>query len=272
MINKIVINRNCLITILVATCFAAASKTHAEISRQTIRWTNPDCLAHPDCELREASITVVSDIDADSANTSSATSFTTSSLASVGGYAIVQYIRGCAYSMKADGTSKQMGTRTNLGETVLFQHRHWQLDTGKTKDPIYQSDQPGGYFDPVRQQVLPRTGAYFVANPLEAKSVANWGGFIYNLVAPRLYVADAPQGSAIESSQRVDISSLEFKTCLYRASDIPLVVSDADSAFANPLHCFAWQSNYRYLPASSGRANFHFVASKTIDPFCKMIN
>ncbi len=62
---------------------------------------------------------------------------------------------------------------------------------------------------------------------------------------PRLYVTDHPGTSFLKGSVAKNIS-LQFKTCLYRTSEIPEITTGDEIDFAKPLHCFEWASSYIY--------------------------
>jgi hypothetical protein len=230
---------------------------------QVQAWQNPECAQGP-CALKSIRMVTYQDFDAGSAASRVATSFKTSDKAQLKDFAFVQYIRGCGYSIDANGVRK-MAARTNIGVSgVPFQHKTWQLDTGSTIDPIYQSDQAGGD-DPLRGIHLPRTGSYYLVNPFTHQNPAQWGGLESNVKKPKLFVADAPTGSSVDSSGNRSISSLEFRTCIYRVADVPESVDSADHVFPNALHCLEWKSNYAYDASTAS-----FKPTTEIDPFCQV--
>jgi hypothetical protein len=225
-------------------------------------WLNPDCAKSP-CAVKSASLTNNQILSSSGAMMTMAASFTTSNKSQLKDYAFVQYILGCGFTVDAKGV-RMMAHRTNIGVSgVPFQHRNWQLDTGTTVDPIYQSEQPGGD-DPLRGLSLPRTGGYYTANPFEDSKAEQWGGLVKNIRTPTLFIADEPTGSSIDTNGIVSISSLKFQTCLYKISDVPPTVENADQRFPNAIHCFDWQSNFTY-DAKAG-----FKSANDLAPFCEV--
>src|SRR5437660_1403136 len=63
--------------------------------------------------------------------------------------------------------------------------------------------------------------------------------------SPVVYMADYPTGAFV-TGNRVKNAALEFKTCIYKASDVPAETRRDDIDFAKPITCFEWQSVYVY--------------------------
>jgi hypothetical protein len=63
--------------------------------------------------------------------------------------------------------------------------------------------------------------------------------------APVVYMSDYPAGAFIAGSGIRNVA-LEFKTCIYKAGDVPSVTRREEISFAKPIHCFEWQNVYVY--------------------------
>src|SRR6266702_3934273 len=62
---------------------------------------------------------------------------------------------------------------------------------------------------------------------------------------PVVYMANYPTGAFVTGTE-VKNAALEFKTCIYKASDVPAETRRDDIDFAKPITCFEWQSVYVY--------------------------
>jgi hypothetical protein len=60
-----------------------------------------------------------------------------------------------------------------------------------------------------------------------------------------VYLTDHPAGAFVTGTG-VKNASLEFKTCIYKASDVPRKTRRDDISFAKPITCFEWQDVYVY--------------------------
>jgi hypothetical protein len=58
-------------------------------------------------------------------------------------------------------------------------------------------------------------------------------------------MADYPHGAFVTGAG-VKNAALEFKTCIYKATDVPRETRRDDIAFARPITCFEWQNIYVY--------------------------
>lgn len=173
-------------------------------------------------------------------------------------YGVVQFIRGCLYTtrQKTDGTIEYSleNVRDFFGENVTFKHPEWVIDSVDT-DPIYWSAQ---------DQSIERVGLYRLDNPmLHARPEDRLYFYKHFTDQKAYYVRDMPTGATNYEGSYLN-NSLEFKTCLYRLSDVP-EVSDPSGhdLYGKELKCFAWKSNFTF---NYDLKKFEMLDS--IHPFC----
>lgn len=155
-------------------------------------------------------------------------------------FAFVQYVRGCIYSTFPDKdgvvTNHYNVVRQHLGKRKVYMHLDWEVDSFTT-DPMYDSGAKYGlrhYF--MEWNLSPYTF------PLER-------GNYYGEDAPtgrKLFIRSQSLPPAFYSASG-DFHlnhSLEYRTCLYRTRDIPLVAGN--EAIPNPITCFEWRSSHVY--------------------------
>ncbi len=121
-------------------------------------------------------------------------------------YAIVQFVKGCVF----DSSKNPAGKITrNLSYVVpSFGERRW--------------NKPGSYDQ--------ETQKYYGA---EKPTI------------PVVYLTDHPAGAFVTGTG-VKNASLEFKTCIYKAIDVPTETRRDNIGFAKPITCFEWQNAYVY--------------------------
>lgn len=157
-------------------------------------------------------------------------------------FAFVQYVRGCIYESEqgADGaiTISHTVMHQVFGKHKLFLHLDWTVDSPLT-DPMFGSDPR----NPMRH--------YFMEwNKGPDQFPASHGTFYGDIPPknPRLFMLFSPTSPAY--AKRGDVGdaainhSLEYRTCLYRTSDIP---STSDGVvIPGAIGCFDWKSSYVY--------------------------
>lgn len=159
----------------------------------------------------------------------------TRSVQSLPDYALVQYIRGCQYSSRPDGSKLLNISRDYHGGTTIFKHPIWMIDTDSS-DPLYTSwknDRFGLWrWNQDPRDFTPETATY----AYDARSPH-----------PVVFATDMP-GSFMRSGDEAKNSSLEFKTCLFHMRDVPAHAS-ADGAEidqSKAIRCFDWESKLTY--------------------------
>lgn len=195
-------------------------------------------------------------------STSIVASFTTKSVDKLKDYAIVQFIKGCVFEeyKDRDGETKRKYLVRKFfdNKSSIFHHKDWEIDSSDV-DPIYNST----------DKLDIRTGGYFWINgdknPLFDDVQEHYFG-LETPVIPKLSVQDMPTGGSISYnySSTVTNSSLEFKICIYKTKDVPLVLPSTQVDFAPPIHCFDWRSSKIFNSDSK-----KFESIEGIHPFCK---
>ena len=188
-------------------------------------------------------------------------------------YGVVQYIRGCVYSAEKDTATGKIKkyirhVRESRGEVIRYKHPKWEVDT-VDKDPLYNSNECDRF-------AIHR----FVKIPLSLKNDAgslrkdrdilfhniNYD-FVMNDTAntiKQFFITDLPSGSSytpaeVRGEEEVVLSSLEFKTCLYKSGDIP---REGDPK-AEAIQCYDWSDRMEF---DFEEKSFKRVGH--IDPFC----
>ncbi|MBI3563829.1 MAG: hypothetical protein HY079_01375 [Elusimicrobia bacterium] len=200
-------------------------------------------------------------------------------------YAVVQFIRGCAYHERyslADGALIERTfdvARRLRGPRVVFSHPDFEVDnTGL--DPLYAAEP--GEADRLALLYVPksplrlRSDAASLMADLKAFDRPDARVFLADAEGPTAvtFVTDGPDGgvSMVDEARTtlsVENASLDFKTCVYRVKDIPTTGDpagpDASPERGGPLACFSWMSRYNWDPAAQD-----FVTDKYrgVDPFC----
>lgn len=205
---------------------------------------NTDCEKNNTCALERFSIFVreyevwFPDDSKPSYGTGMIAEYETRSISDIETFAVVQFIRGCVFDNRKEdsGEITEFGEVLimNLGELKRFCHRGWKLDSFDL-DPVYNSNPENGRFyylrwNSVRGSHQSSTEKYYGEERPKY---------------PIVYLTDLPS-SAFTGEISARNVSLEFKTCVYRANDVPAIVEENNLNFAEPIKCFDWQSSYVY--------------------------
>lgn len=200
-------------------------------------------------------------------------------------YAVVQFIRGCAYHERyslADGRLIERTfdvARRLRGPRVVFNHPAFEVDnTGA--DPLYAAEP--GEADRLALLYVPksplrlRSDEKSLMADLKAFDQPGERVFLADLEGKTsvTFVTDGPDGgvSMVDEARTtltVENASLDFKTCVYRVKDVPVTGDpagpDASPDQGGPLACFSWMSRYNWDPAAQ---DFKTDAYRGVDPFC----
>lgn len=175
-------------------------------------------------------------------------------------YGIVQWIRGCQYSSTFDGKDVHKNiniARHYFSSMIDFKHAKWEIDSDNN-DPVYANwkDNRHGLlrWNNNPASLDPGTATYvFNAEPPH----------------PKVFATDLPGSftTSINGSGELEAknSSLEFETCLFKMSDLPLE-STPDGAGINKedaVACLKWESKFIYDFKTKT-----FNMNGPIDPFC----
>ena len=220
-------------------------KGHVHTLSQTQQvFLNPDCRSTDTCDLKRFTLTTLVDETWFSDDPNYPTyangvimEYETDSVDALEKYAIVQFIKGCVFysSKNAQGKiNRNVGDIVpSFGENIPFCFPQWVIDSQDT-DPAYNSD--------------PEYGRFHLLRWNEAGSYDHRTQKYYGAEKPKIpvvYMTDYPHGAFVTGTG-VKNASLEFNTCIYKASDVPTETRRDDIRFAKPISCFEWRNVYVY--------------------------
>ena len=215
--------------------------THSETKQLFL---NPGCHSTDSCDLKRFTLTTVvyevwfsDDPIYPTYGNGVIMEYETDSIAALEKYAVVQFKKGCVFHSSKNGAGKIdrkiSDVVPSFGERIPFCFREWVIDSQDT-DPAYNSD--------------PKYGRHYLLRWNKPGSHDNRTQKFYGAQKPRkpvLYMTDYPAGAFVTGTGVRNVS-LEFKTCIYKASDVPTETHRDDIHFAKPLACFDWQNVYVY--------------------------
>jgi hypothetical protein len=223
--------------------FTGKGHVHTLSKTQQV-FLNPNCESTNTCDLKRFTLTTSvyeiwfsDDPNYPTYGNGAIMEYETDSVAALEKYAIVQFVKGCVFDSSKNGERKINRNIsyvvTSFGESIPFCFPEWVIDSQDT-DPAYNSDPEYGRFYLLRWN---KPGSYEYPNHK-----------YYGAEKPKIpvvYVADYPAGAFVTGSG-VKNAALEFKTCMYKASDVPTETQRDNLNFAKPLTCFEWQNVYVY--------------------------
>jgi len=235
-----------LISFLAGKCYGHfTGKGHVHTLSKTRQvFLNPGCQLTDTCDLKRFTLTtsVYEVWFSDDPNYPTYANgvimeYETSSVAALEKYAIVQFVKGCVFDSSRNGEGKIDRSVSysvpSFGENIPFCFPQWVIDSQDT-DPAYNSDPEYGRFYLLRWN---KPGSYEYPN-----------NKFYGAEKPKIpvvYMTDYPSGAFVTRTGAKN-AALEFKTCIYKASEVPAVARRDDIDFAKPINCFAWQNVYVY--------------------------
>ncbi len=224
--------------------FTGIGHVHTLSETQQV-FLNPDCHATDSCDLKRFTLTkAVNEIwfsdnpDHPTYGNGVIMEYETDVVAALEKYVIVQFKKGCVFETR-EKSRRQRSVRivsdtvASFGEQIPFCFRQWVIDSQDT-DPAYNSDPDYGRFYLLRWN---KPGSY------DNRTQKYYG--VMKPKAPVVYMADYPAGAFVTGSGVRNVA-LEFKTCIYKASDVPSETRRENLDFAKPIHCFEWQNVYVY--------------------------
>ncbi|OGF82014.1 hypothetical protein A2924_00220 [Candidatus Giovannonibacteria bacterium RIFCSPLOWO2_01_FULL_44_16] len=231
--------------------FSASSQAHFtgkghvhETAKKVQFFLNKDCAKNDTCSLKRLTLIVknyevgFADDPYPSYGNASVVEYETDSVESLEKYAVVQFIMGGVFysSKNANGKiEKNIGTVVgSFGENVQFFFQEWVIDSYDL-DPVYNSNPDDGRFYYLRWNKVP--GSY------ESRTRQYYGAEKPN--SPIVYLTDYPSGAFVTGPGAVN-AAMKFKTCLYKAGDVPAKTVRSDINFAKPIACFEWQNIYMF--------------------------
>ena len=214
------------------------------LSEATQVFLNPHCRSSGTCDLKRFTLTTSiyevwfsDDPKHPTYGNGVIMEYETDSVAALEKYAIVQFVKGCVFDSSKNGAGRidrHLGyVISSFGEKIPFCFPRWVIDSHDS-DPAYNSDPEYGRFYLLRWN---RPGSY------DNRTQKYFGAEKPKL--PIAYMTDYPDGAFITGS-RVKNAALEFRTCIYKASDVPTQTSRDHIDFATPITCLAWQNVYVY--------------------------
>jgi hypothetical protein len=223
--------------------FTGKGHVHA-LSETKQVFLNPNCRSTDTCNLKRFTLTtMVHEVwFADDANNPTygnavIMEYETDSVDAIEKYAVVQFVRGCVFNSSKNGEGKIDRNAgyvvPSFGEDVSYCFRQWVIDSQDT-DPAYNSDPEQGRFYLLRWN---KPGSY------DSQTHKFYGA--EKPALPVVYMTDYPAGAFVTATG-VKNAALNFKTCIYRASDVPAETRREDVNFATPITCFEWQNVYVY--------------------------
>jgi hypothetical protein len=205
---------------------------------------NPDCRTTDTCDLKRFALTTEvyelwfsDDPVYPTYGNGVIIEYETESVAALENYAVVQFIKGCVFDSSRNGAGKidrnLTDTVASFGENIPLCFSEWVIDSQDT-DPAYNSDPEYGRFYLLRWN---SAGSY------DDRNHKYYGA--QKPTIPVLYMTDYPSGAFVTNTG-VRNAALEFKTCIYRARDVPAQARRHDTNFAMPISCLEWQNVYVY--------------------------
>jgi hypothetical protein len=205
---------------------------------------NPDCRSTDTCDLERFTLTTLvhevwfsDDPNYPTYGNSAIMEYATGSVDALEKYAIVQFIKGCVFDSSKNREGKINRNVSyivpSFGEDIRFCFPQWVIDSQDT-DPTYNSDPEYGRFYLLRWN---KPGSY------DHRTQKYYGAEKPKI--PVVYMADHPAGAFV-TGIGVKNTALEFKTCIYRAGDVPTKTRRDNIDFAKPISCFEWQNVYVY--------------------------
>jgi hypothetical protein len=221
------------------------AKGHVHRLEETKRvFLNPDCRSTGTCDLKRFTLTTwdyevwfSDDPNNPTYGTGAIMEYETDSVDALAKYAIVQFMKGCVFhsSKTAKGPIDWdvIDTIRSFGESIPYCFPQWVIDS-QDSDPAYNSD--------------PDYGRIYLARWNKPGSYDRRTQKYYGAEKPKIpvvYMTDHPSGAFV-TGRGVKNSALEFKTCIYKADDVPTHTRRDELQFATPLSCFDWQNVYIY--------------------------
>ena len=223
--------------------FTGKGHVHTHSETQQV-FLNPHCRSTDTCDLKRFTLTTSvyevwfsDDPIYPTYGNGVIIEYETDSVDALEKYAIVQFVKGCVFHISKNGEGKI--TRdlsyvvSSFGESIPLCFPQWVIDS-QDSDPAYNSDPEYGRFYLLRWN---QPGSY------DQQTQKYYGE--EKPTIPVVYVTDYPAGAFVTGTG-VKSVALEFKTCIYKANDVPAKTRRDDIAFAKPISCFQWQNVYVY--------------------------
>jgi hypothetical protein len=221
------------------------SKGHVHTLSETKQvFLNPDCRSSDTCDLKRFTLTTSvyevwfsDDPNFPTYGNGVIIEYETDAVDALEKYAVVQFLKGCVFDSSKNGEGKSNRNVSyivpSFGEDIPLCFPQWVIDSQDT-DPAYNSD--------------PEYGRFYLLRWNKPGSYDNRTQKFYGAEKPKIpavYMSDYPSGAFVTETG-VKNTALEFKTCIYKASDVPAKTRRDNINFAKPITCFDWQNVYVY--------------------------
>jgi len=231
------------------------NKIHKEVK-------NKNCKYEKTCDLTKAELysydykVLFSDGET-SFGTTMYFSYDTKKVSNLENYIVVQFIKGCTYSSKlVDGEVRNTMSRARefFGEVIPFRHERWVVDSIDT-DPAYNNGvnlRHGPYrWNKKKGSYQRSTEVYYQDEKPKRKA--------------HLYIRDLPSTAFYDSLyDYAENVSFQFKTCMFKTKDVPLVSTPEEIKPEKGLFCMDWNSSFIF-----DHKKKKFESTKTIAQFCQ---
>jgi hypothetical protein len=223
--------------------FTGKGHVHTLSKTKQAFW-NPDCRSTDTCDLKRFTLTTSvyevwfsDDPNYPAYGNGVIMEYETDSVDALEKYAIVQFMKGCVFDSSKNGEGKITRNLSyvvpNFGENIPFCFPQWVIDSHDT-DPAYNSH--------------PEYGRFYLLRWNKAGSYDHRTHKYYGAEKPKIpvvYMTDHP-AAAFVTGIGVKNAALEFKTCIYKARDVPRQTRRDHIGFAKAITCFEWQNVYVY--------------------------
>jgi len=245
--------RRCFLILLGLICGLAAPNAHAHftgkghvhtLSESRQDFLNPYCEASGTCDLKRFSLMTSAyevwfsdDPDHPTYGNGAIMEYETDSVKAIEKYAVVQFVKGCVFDVLRNHRGAVARNLSywvsSFGEHVPLCFPRWVIDSQDT-DPVYNSD--------------PQYGRFYLLRWNKRGFHGLQGQQYFGVQKPKVpvvYLTDYPAGAFVTRTGAKNVA-LQFKTCIYKSSDVPTRTARDHIDFATPLACFDWQSVYVY--------------------------
>ena len=215
------------------------------LDRRTNTFQNINCSVNSTCDLKNIEYLVENyrvEIDAGfHYGTRFIAKYTTNSVKNLKKYVFVQAIKGCVFDSQIVSNKRK----------IYFNYCQLNDDSTKCKLMSYpEFNLKSSEDDPLYNAMPVYARHYFYRWLTEGNDFFDYSKHTYfgrqKPRKPSLFIVDHPGTAFKIDMERAKNIALEFRTCLYKTRDVPLSLDPAKIDFAEPIHCFSWESSWIY--------------------------
>ncbi len=209
------------------------------LRHQEFVFENTDCERTHSCSLKKVKY-IVEDFTYDGHyQTRFFAHYETQKVSDLEEYVFVQFLKGCAYAVDLNESKDNIYGEIlqHFGQQKTFNFSNWMIDSDWS-DPVYSSQVGeasrhfGCRWNLLQGDTSSKTEKQYKEGPPSF---------------PEYYIYDRP-GDARVVSGFAHNTSLQFKTCIYKTSDVPTKITPDNLDFAPPISCYEWDSSFIYNP------------------------